>query len=82
VNRSQRFRRRIQWLTGFFIAGLVLSGTTAIPLPGELDFLVGGPELKAKWSEPAPWLWRVQEALTQTQSALLFPQNSINRIDR
>ncbi len=32
--------RRIRWLTGFFIFGLVVSGATAIPLQSELDCLL------------------------------------------
>lgn len=40
MNREQTLRRRIKWLTWFFIAGLVFSGATAIPLNWELDLLV------------------------------------------
>ena len=32
MTREQTLRRRIKWLTWFFIFGLVLSGATAIPL--------------------------------------------------
>ena len=32
--------RRIRWLVAFFIAGLVLSGATAIPIESEVDRLV------------------------------------------
>jgi hypothetical protein len=32
--------RRIRWLLGFFIGGLVLSGVTAIPIETELKWLV------------------------------------------
>jgi hypothetical protein len=33
-------RRRIRWFTWWFIAGLVVSGATAIPLPAEVNWLV------------------------------------------
>jgi hypothetical protein len=70
MNREQVLRRRIQWLTGLFMAGLLVSGATAIPLPAELNLL-------ANFFGPATatgWLGRVQEALTQTQAQhpLLF----------
>jgi hypothetical protein len=40
VSRELLLRKRIRWLTCFFILGLVLSGATAIPLRSELDWLV------------------------------------------
>ena len=62
MNRERVLRRRIKSLTGLFIVGLVASGVTAIPLPGELNLLVNllGPAA-------GQWLMRVQGALTQTQ---------------
>jgi hypothetical protein len=51
--------RRIRWLTGFFLLGLVLSGATAIPLQSETDWL-------ARFSN-TQWLVRVHTALVQTQ---------------
>jgi len=56
--------RRIRWLTGFFLLGLVLSGATAIPLPSETDWL-------ARFSN-AQWLVRVHTALVQTQLQYQF----------
>ena len=68
MNRPQQLRRRIKWLTWFFIFGLVISGATAMPLTAELDLL-------AKWfgladqtsatatGELTRWLLGVREAL-------------------
>ena len=68
MNRDQTLRRRINLVTWFFIAGLVLSGATAIPLPGELNLLVNSLGTKGESSEVAPWLLRVRDALAQTQA--------------
>lgn len=67
MNRERVLRRRIKWLTWLFIAGLVVSGGTAIPLPGELNLLVNslGPAA-------GPWLMRVQGALAQTREQYPF----------
>lgn len=66
MNRELHLRRRIKLLTWLFIIGLVFSGATAIPLPGELNLLVNflGPVA-------GQWLIRVQGAVTQTQE--LYP---------
>ncbi len=40
MNRETLLRRRIKLLTWCFIAGLVFSGTTALPLVTELDWMV------------------------------------------
>ena len=68
MNRELILRRRVKWLTGLFIVGLVLSGATAIPLPGEVNLLVNflGPDGQS--SVLATWLLRVQDALIQTQA--------------
>jgi len=42
-SREIILRRRLKALTWFFIAGLVLSGATAIPLKWELDVLANLP---------------------------------------
>ncbi len=68
MNREQILRRRIQWLTWFFIIGLVVSGATAIPLMGELDLLVSwfglaGQTSATATSELARWLLTTREAL-------------------
>ena len=72
MNRSQILRRRIRWLTLFFIAGLFVSGATAIPLLTELNWLTqifgaGNPP-----SVPQAWLVRVRDALAQTESQYPF----------
>jgi len=40
MNESKRLLTRIRWLVGLFIAGLVISGATAIPLDAEVRWLV------------------------------------------
>ena len=82
MNREQQFRRRITLLTWLFIVALVFSGATAIPLRGELDWLVGSTGarelVEAPTSTPAPewavWLVKVQAALEETHAShpLLF----------
>ena len=62
--------RRIRWLVGLFIAGLVLSGATAIPLEGEVSWLAmvtGAHERLGQSSTPewAEWLCRVEAALQE-----------------
>lgn len=72
--------RRIRWLVGFFIVGLVLSGATAIPLETELDLLTdltGARQLvEARDSASPPacaeWLCRVQTALRETNAKFPF----------
>jgi hypothetical protein len=75
--RKQQLLRRTRWLVGLFIAGLVVSGATAIPLETELDWL-------AKWlglepddgaqaqSEMALWLLRVKDALHEINTSYPF----------
>jgi|SRR6185503_12190083 len=63
-------RRRIRWLVGLFIAGLVLSGATAIPLESEVSWLAKAPGargLLGQGSTPAwaEWLCRVEAALRE-----------------
>ncbi|HEU0009688.1 MAG TPA: hypothetical protein VFT34_07730 [Verrucomicrobiae bacterium] len=65
---QRRALRRIRWLVGLFIAGLVLSGATAIPLESEVTWLAkvtGAHELLDQSSPPAwaLWLCRVEAAL-------------------
>ena len=68
MNREIMLRRRIKLLTWLFILGLVVSGATAIPLLGELNWLADGLGLKTETCELARWLTRVRDALAQTQS--------------
>lgn len=67
MNREQTLHRRIKQLTRLFILGLVLSGATAISLPGELNLLANFYGANDEASELARWLWRVRDALSQTQ---------------
>jgi hypothetical protein len=64
--------RRIKWLTGIFILGLVVSGVTAIPLQSELTLLVNLLGSNAGSSEMTQWLLRVRDALAQTQAQFPF----------
>jgi hypothetical protein len=67
MNREQILHRRIKLLTWLFIVGLVVSGATAIPLPGEVNLLVKFFGPNGEPSEVAIWLLRVRDALAQTQ---------------
>ena len=67
MNHEQALLRRIRWLTGLLILGLVLSGATAIPLPAEVNLLVHWTGANGGW-DLARWLLRVQDALAQTQA--------------
>lgn len=77
MNREKILRRRILWLTGIFMAGLILSGATAIPLVPELTWLrnhlAGGSSiaapLDAGWRG---WLWKVWMALTDSEQQYPF----------
>jgi hypothetical protein len=68
MSRDQLLHKRIRWMTGFFIVGLVISGVTAIPLVSELNLLVKAfdPSV-APSSELMQWLVLVRDALAQTQ---------------
>ncbi len=61
--------RRLRWLTGFFIFGLVLSGATAIPLETELNWMASllGADAQST-SHLAQWIARVQAALHDTNT--------------
>ena len=63
---------RIRCLTMVFILGLVLSGATAIPLPGEIHLLSHFFARNDGSIQTSGWLSRVQDALTQTQSKYPF----------
>ena len=71
---NRRLLRRIRWLVGFFIFGLVFSGATAIPLETELNWLVNLTGARAMVDSPgatsipawAEWLCRIQTALHET----------------
>jgi len=77
MNRAEILRRRIQGLTVLFMAGLVLSGVTAIPLRWEVSrlaiFIASN-----DWSSHlhggvlTDWLSSVQSALDRTAAAQPF----------
>jgi len=69
--------RRIRWLTALFIAALLLSGATAIPLEWEVNILArlvdphdgsGSPPASAM----TQWILRVQTALQETNAKYPF----------
>jgi len=74
MNRDALLRRRICWLTWFFIVGLVVSGVTAIPLITEVNWLVSwcgvdGQTSATATTELGRWLLRIREALAETHAA-------------
>jgi hypothetical protein len=79
---SRASLRPVRWLTALFMAGLLLSGITAIPLPAEVDALVQLTGVEARLGSPdagnspawAVWLTRIQESLhaTAEQHTALF----------
>jgi hypothetical protein len=68
MDREHSLRRRIRWLTWFFIVGLFLSGATAIPLLAEVNWLASAVGADGKSSAKVEWLLRIRDALSQTQS--------------
>src|SRR5437899_3773828 len=77
MNRELTLRRRIQFLTLFFIIGLVVSGATAIPLEWELNLLArtlgaeSGSGTQAA-SGLAGWILRVRDGLHATNASYPF----------
>ncbi len=70
--REWILRRRIKWLAWFIIAGLFVSGATAIPLAVEVKLLVrilGADHGSTGW---VLWLVQVRDALRQTQASYPF----------
>jgi hypothetical protein len=72
MSRAQILHRRILVLTWLFILGLVVSGATAIPLTGEVDWLTRQMAAGNGTSTLGDWLGRVRAALLQTQAAAPF----------
>lgn len=71
MNREILLRRRIRGWTWFFIAGLVISGATAIPLVTELELLTRWFGIESQTSATATttlarWLLTAREALQTT----------------
>ena len=62
--------RRIRWWVALFIAGLLLSGATAIPLESEVTWLANVTGAREQLDQPSPpawaeWLCRVEAALRE-----------------
>jgi hypothetical protein len=57
--------RRLRWLTGLFIAGLIVSGATAIPLEAEVTWLAAQFGSHNGQGDVTTWLRRVQSALRE-----------------
>ena len=68
MNREKNLLRRIRLLTQLFIIGLFLSGATALPLDGEVNFLVAQLHADGDSAAWAQWLVRVNDALSQTRA--------------
>lgn len=73
MNRASILRRRIKWLTWFFIFGLVMSGATAIPVRLEVDQLISllglrEPVGQASGAGLVDWLFQVRDALKDTEA--------------
>jgi hypothetical protein len=77
TNMSAKTTRRlaqIRWLLAFFMAGLVVSGLSAVPLPAEADALVRltrtddlvATRTAQDPSAAVPWLVRARNALRDT----------------
>ena len=77
MNRDQILLRRIRWLTGLFIGGLVLSGATAIPLETELAWLARTFGVDSTTRIPRDrgfhgWIWEVWMSLRETKAQYPF----------
>ena len=69
MSREHILRRRIKRLTLILIAGLVVSGVTALPLEWELDLLarwLGADDATGAPSGLAQWIVRVRDGLRET----------------
>ena len=77
MNREQQLRTQIRWLAWVVIAGLVISGLTAIPLEWELNFAVKLIGTDGVSSPPANsglafWLLKVREGVRTTNAYFPF----------
>lgn len=79
-NHATALRKRVKLLTWLFIAGLVLSGATAIPLESEVNGLVRMTGAEQRVSTPsstsapnwAVWLIKVRDALRDMSARYPF----------
>src|SRR5580693_1408947 len=72
MQREQILRRRVRILSWVFIAGLVISGATAIPLQWELDTIarmLGAGDGAYATSGVAAWILTVRRGLHATYAA-------------
>jgi hypothetical protein len=74
---TDRLLGRIRWVTGFLMAGLVVSGLTAMPLVTEVNYLcewtgVGEEGGRDSLGAMAQWLLLVREGLAATQREYPF----------
>ena len=79
MERERILQRRLKTLLALFIAGLVLSGATAIPLESEIDLIArlgGAQHLIESSARDAParavWLTKVQSAIHDVRAAHPF----------
>ena len=78
-DRTKTIRRRVKLLTWLFIAGLVLSGATAIPLESEVNGLVRFTGAAQSWTPPEnvpttiPYI-RLQATATRTIAPINWPR--------
>jgi hypothetical protein len=73
MNRERQLRRRVKWLTWFFIVGLLISGVTAQPLRKEMNlatkwFGIADQTSASATGEIARWLLIVRDALNDVAS--------------
>lgn len=76
-HRQRQLLRRTRWLVAFFIAGLVVSGATAIPIAAEVNWLAQRLGIEPvqgghAQSEMAIWLLRVKTALHEINTRYPF----------
>jgi len=72
MSREEILCRRVRRLTWLFIAGLFISGATAIPLLPEVTWLARNFGENETFPALAEWLVRIRAALVQTQSQYPF----------
>ena len=70
ITEAQKLRRRIRFWLGAFIAGLALSGLTAIPLPWELGILTH--LVGHRFGGLSDWIFRVADGLRETDARYPF----------
>ena len=77
MERQAILLRRIRWLLGLFMVGLVLSGLTAVPLAAEADLLAGSLGIASDASPESYtglkfWIARVRQGLHSTYAQYPF----------